>query len=202
MHNNEHDCTGECADQGDCGCETTDDCCCEYEIQVNRPAPKFELEGVKKEEVKKYHLNDYKGKWVVLYFYPLDFTFVCPTEITAFSKRLKDFKKLNTEVLGCSTDSIHSHKAWLKDLGDLGYPLLSDMTHEVSSKYGVLLADEGVAQRGLFIIDPEGELRYQVVHDIDVGRNVDEVLRVLEALQSGGLCQVDWKPGEKTINGK
>ncbi|MFA6525219.1 MAG: peroxiredoxin [Patescibacteria group bacterium] len=216
MKEKEGDCTGDCIENGDCNCEdsddccteneileyNSDDCCCEGEIQVNKPAPGFALEGIEKGEVKEYSLGDYKGKWLILYFYPLDFTFVCPTEVTEFSKRLKEFEKLNTAILGCSTDSVHSHKAWLKELGDLGYPLLSDMTHEVSRKYRVLLADEGIAQRGLFIIDPEGELRYQVVHDIDVGRNVDEVLRVLEALQNGGLCQVGWKPGDKTLKEK
>lgn len=221
MHHkeNECDCTGDCVENGecncgnnedccgescgsDCGCDEVSDCCCDNEIQVNRPAPWFSLEGIENGEVAEHCLADYRGKWLVLYFYPLDFTFVCPTEVTEFAKRLKEFDKLNTKILGCSTDSVHSHKAWLKELGELGYPLLSDMTHEVSRRYRVLIEEKGIAQRGLFIIDPEGELRYQVVHDIDVGRNVDEVLRILEALQNGGLCQVGWKPGDKTISEK
>lgn len=147
-------------------------------------------------------LADYRGKWLVLFFYPLDFTFVCPTEITAFSDRVDEFRELEAEILGVSTDSVHSHKAWINTpreqngLGALHYPLAADMTKEVARDYGVLIEDEGIALRGLFIIDPDGIIRYQVVHDLNVGRNVDEVLRVLEAVQSGGLCAANWKPGQ------
>jgi alkyl hydroperoxide reductase subunit AhpC len=168
-------------------------------VQVSRPAPNFTLDGVGGNEFKEYSLSDYRDKWVVLFFYPLDFTFICPTEITEFSKRHKDFEELNAQVLGVSTDSVHSHKAWLKELGNLNYPLLSDITHQVSRDYGVLLEEKGIALRGTFVIDTEGVLRYALYHDLGVGRSVKEVLRVLGALQTGELCPVEWKEGEKTL---
>jgi peroxiredoxin (alkyl hydroperoxide reductase subunit C) len=153
-------------------------------------------------------LSDYKGKWLVLFFYPLDFTFVCPTEITALSQAAEEFKNLDTEILGVSTDSKHSHRAWINTpindngLGQLNFPLAADLTKSVSRDYGVLIEEEGIALRGLFIIDPEGELKYQVVNHNDVGRSVEETLRVLQALQSGGLCPMNWKPGQKTLVAK
>ncbi|GAB6933644.1 peroxiredoxin [Calditerricola satsumensis] len=173
---------------------------------VGKPAPDFEMEAVMPNgEFGKVKLSDYKGKWLVLFFYPLDFTFVCPTEITALSDRYEDFKDLDCEIIGVSTDSKYSHKAWINTprdangLGKLKYPLASDQLHTVSRDYGVYLEDQGVALRGLFIIDPEGIVRYQVVHDLNVGRDVDEVLRVLQALQTGGLCPANWKPGQETL---
>jgi alkyl hydroperoxide reductase subunit AhpC len=170
------------------------------QAQVGRPAPDFEMEGVTGSgEFKNYRLKDYKGKWVVLFFYPLDFTFICPTEITGFSTRQDEFEKLSAVVFGCSTDSVHSHKAWLKDLGELRYPLLADMNHSVSRDFGVLIPDKGISLRGTFMIDPDGILRYALYHDLGVGRSVSEVLRVLTALQTGELCPVEWKPGDKTL---
>ena len=166
---------------------------------VGTKAPEFKLEGVSDETFERYALSDYKGKWVVLFFYPRDFTFICPTEITGFSKQDEAFKKLNAQVLGVSTDSKHSHKAWLKELGPLKYPLLADTTQKTSSAYGVLLEEEGEAIRGTFIIDPEGMVRYALYHDNNVGRSVKETLRVLEALQTGEKCPVEWTPGEKTL---
>ena len=167
---------------------------------VQRPAPDFDLEGVETgKDFKRYRLSDYKGKWLVAFFYPLDFTFVCPTEIHGFGEKRKEFDALNAAIIGISTDSVHSHKAWLKDLGDLGYPLLSDMTHAMSRDYGVLIEDKGIALRGTFIVDPDGVLRYAVYHDLGVGRSVDEVLRVLTALQTGELCPVGWTKGGKTL---
>ena len=170
-------------------------------IQVSRPAPDFNLEGVDKTgKFNHYKLSAQKGKhWIVMFFYPLDFTFICPTEITAFSKHFADFQKLDSIVYGISTDSVHSHKAWLKDLGALNYPLLSDMSHVVSREYGVLLEEKGIALRGTFIIDPDGILRYALYHDNNVGRSVNEVLRVLQALQTGELCPVEWAKGKKTL---
>jgi peroxiredoxin (alkyl hydroperoxide reductase subunit C) len=176
-------------------------------LQVGQPAPSFDMPSTKdlttlKERVR---LEDYRGKWLVLLFYPLDFTFVCPTEVTGFSDRLEEFHALNAEVLAVSTDSVYSHKAWLETprekngVAGTKYPLASDITKEVSRKYGVLIENEGVALRGLFIIDPEGILQYQVVHSLNIGRNVDEALRVLQALQAGGRCPVNWKPGQPTI---
>lgn len=145
-------------------------------------------------------LEDYKGKWLVMFFYPLDFTFVCPTEITGYSKRYEEFKALGADVLGVSVDSEHSHKAWINgDLGQLAFPLASDMTKQVSQDYGVLIEEAGIALRGLFIIDPEGDVKYSTVHDLNVGRSVDETLRVLKALQTGGLCPIDWTEGEDLL---
>lgn len=171
-------------------------------MQVGRPAPKFSLEALVGDTFQNISLEDYKGKWLVLFFYPLDFTFVCPTEIIEFSQRVEEFKKLNADLLGCSIDSVYSHKAWTKDLGQLNYPLLSDITRDVSRDYGILIEDKGIALRGLYIIDPQGVLRYEVVHDLQIGRSVDETLRVLQALQSGKLCKASWKPGDKHLTEK
>ena len=168
-------------------------------IRVGQNAPEFTLQGVVGDKFKDVCLDEFKGKWVVLFFYPLDFTFICPTEITEFAKRDSEFKQLNAQVLGASTDSVYSHKAWLKELGNLNYPLLSDITKEASRKYGVLLEEKGIALRGTFIIDPEGKLRYQLVHDLGIGRSIEEILRVLRALQTGELCPVEWKPGKNTL---
>ena len=176
--------------------------------KVGKPAPDFNMPSTKNidtlgENVK---LSDYKGKWLILLFYPLDFTFVCPTELTAFSDRYQDFVDIGADIIGISTDSVFSHRAWLNTPRDKGgveglkYPLAADSTKKVSSDYGVLIEDRGVALRGLFVIDPEGILRYKVVHDLNVGRSTEETLRVIQALQTGGLCQAEWKPGQKTLN--
>lgn len=168
-------------------------------VKVGKAAPNFELEAFVNNDFKKISLSDYKGKWVVFFFWPLDFTFVCPTEVIGFSDAIEDFKKENAVILGCSVDSKHAHKAWSKEIGTINYPMLSDITKKVSQDYGVLIEEDGVALRGLFIIDPEGVLKYQVIHDLNVGRSVDEVLRVLKALKTGGLCPVNWKSGDKTL---
>lgn len=175
---------------------------------VQQKAPDFEGDAVVGGDFKKIKLADYKGKWVVFFFYPLDFTFVCPTEITAFSDRADDFKKLNAEIVACSVDSKFSHLAWTKQsrkeggLGEIKYPLLSDLNKTIAKDYGVLLGG-GIALRGLFIINPEGQIAYEVVHDLPVGRNVDETLRVLEALQmvgkTGEVCPANWTKGGKTL---
>ncbi|MDQ3088677.1 MAG: peroxiredoxin [Acidobacteriota bacterium] len=150
-------------------------------------------------------LSDYKGKWLILMFYPLDFTFVCPTELTAFSDRIEDFEGIGAEVIGISTDSVHSHRAWINTpreengVADLQYSLASDITGDVAKNYGVLIEGEGIALRGLFIIDPQGILKYQVVHDLNIGRSVDETLRVIQGLQTGGLCAAEWKPGQENL---
>ncbi len=169
-------------------------------VQVGKPAPAFTLEGLHGNDFMTVSLDEYKGKWVVLFFYPLDFTFVCPTEIRAFSDDYAEFAKRGADVIGCSVDSKYSHQAWSKGtLGRINFPLLSDMNHSVSRTYNVLNEDTGFAQRGTFIIDPDGILRWQVVHDTGVGRNIEEVLRVLDALQAGGLCAANWKRGEALI---
>ncbi|CAE6442329.1 unnamed protein product [Rhizoctonia solani] len=177
---------------------------------VGRPAPDFKMETAtgNGQDFSTAALSDYKGKWLVLFFYPLDFTFVCPTEITALSQAAEEFTKLNTEILGVSVDSKHSHRAWINTpvndngLGQLSFPLAADITKNVARDYGVLIEEEGIALRGLFIIDPEGEIKYQVVNHNDVGRSVEETLRVLQALQSGGLCPINWKPGDKHLVAK
>lgn len=169
--------------------------------KVGEPAPTFTLDAFVGTDFKKINLADYRGRWVVLFFYPLDFTFVCPTEIKGFNESLKEFEKLNAVVLGASVDSKWSHKAWIErgDLGDLKYPLLSDFKKETARDYGILNENEGVALRGLFIIDDKGILQYESVNNLSVGRNVAEVLRVLEALQTGELCPINWKRGQKTL---
>ncbi len=168
-------------------------------IQVGKPAPEFTVDTVFKGQDSRVSLVDMKGKWVVLFFYPLDFTFVCPTEIVEMSEKMPEFEKLNATVLGGSTDSVYSHKAWMKDLGELNYPLFSDMNREMSRNYGILIEEKGHSLRGTFIIDPEGLLRYHLVHDLTVGRSADETLRVLQSLQTGELCPANWKPGKKTL---
>ncbi|MGQ0504289.1 MAG: peroxiredoxin [Myxococcaceae bacterium] len=170
-------------------------------LMVGHKAPEFSLEAVVGNgDFKKVSLADYRGKWVVLFFYPLDFTFVCPTEIQEFSKREAEFKKLNAIVLGCSVDSAHSHKAWINGtLGQLTYPLLSDLNREVARKYGALIEDAGHTTRATFMIDPDGVMQYALYHNTNVGRSVGETLRVLDALQTGERCPVEWKKGEKTL---
>lgn len=170
-------------------------------LQVTNSAPEFTMDAVMPDgEFKEIKLSDYRGKWVVLFFYPLDFTFVCPTEITAFSKLHKQFKDLGAEVIGVSVDSKFSHDAWIKSsLGKIAFPLASDLTKKVSSGYNVLLEGAGIALRGTFIIDPDGILQWQIVHGIGVGRSTDEVVRALKAIQTGDLCQADWNEGDKTL---
>lgn len=169
--------------------------------RVGEPAPGFTLDAVVGGEFRKISLADYRGKWVVLFFYPLDFTFVCPTEIKGFNGALEDFKKLNSVVLGASVDSVWSHKAWIEQgsLGNVQFPLLSDFKKETARSYGILAEREGVALRGLFIIDDKGVLQYESVNNLSVGRSVEETLRVLSALQTGELCPLNWKPGQKTL---
>ncbi len=175
--------------------------------KVGQPAPDFNMPSTKdieslKENVK---LSDYKGKWLILLFYPLDFTFVCPTELISFSDRLEEFQGVGAEVIGVSTDSVHSHRAWLKTPADqngisgVKYPIASDVGGRLATAYNILVDEANIALRGLFIINPEGVLQYSVVHDLNIGRSVDETLRVLQGLQTGGLCSADWKPGQENL---
>ncbi|KAJ4705374.1 2-cys peroxiredoxin [Melia azedarach] len=178
---------------------------------VGNKAPDFEAEAVFDQEFIKVKLSEYIGKkYVILFFYPLDFTFVCPTEITAFSDRYAEFVKLNTEVLGVSVDSVFSHLAWVQTdrksggLGDLKYPLISDVTKSISKSYGVLIPDQGIALRGLFIIDKEGVIQHSTINNLAIGRSVDETMRTLQALQyvqenPDEVCPAGWKPGEKSM---
>ncbi|CDS05373.1 Putative Peroxiredoxin [Lichtheimia ramosa] len=177
--------------------------------QVQKPAPEFTLPAVVDGEFKDVSLSDYKGKYVVLFWYPMDFTFVCPTEILAFSDRVKEFEALNTAVLAASCDSEFSHLAWINTprkqggLGEMNIPILADKTKKVARDYGVLLEDAGVTLRGLFIISPEGVVRQITINDLPVGRSVDEVLRLVEAFkftdEHGEVCPAGWQKGSATI---
>lgn len=172
---------------------------------VGKSAPSFD--GVLayqkgKEGFVRVSSADYRGKWLVLFFYPRDFTFICPTEIEGFGKLEGEFAKLNCAIVAASTDSEHSHKAWFTTddrLQGVAYPILADTTHHLAEAYGVYNGDEGLAERGLFIMDPDGVLKYALVSSGSVGRSVDETLRVLKALQTGELCPVNWIPGGKTL---
>lgn len=149
---------------------------------------------------KEVSLKDFQGKWVCLFFYPLDFTFVCPTELRAFAQHEAEFKEAGCQVVSCSTDSQHSHKAWFeRDLKEVKYPILADTNHRVSRDYGVLIEDQGIALRGTFLIDPKGTLQWMSVNALGTGRSVDEVLRTLQALKTGELCPADWKKGQQTL---
>jgi peroxiredoxin (alkyl hydroperoxide reductase subunit C) len=175
--------------------------------KVGKPAPDFNLPSTKNMDTlaENVKLADYRGKWLILMFYPLDFTFVCPTELTAFSDRLDELNGVGAEVIGISTDSVHSHRAWVKTPRDqngiegLRYPLASDVGGRLAAKYNILVEEANIALRGLYIINPDGVLQYAVVHDLNIGRSVDETLRVLQGLQTGGLCSADWKPGQENL---
>ena len=171
-------------------------------LQVGQKVQDFSAQALMADgSFKEVKLADYKGKWLIVFFYPLDFTFVCPTEIQGFDKNLDHFKKLGAEILACSTDSVYSHKAWTeKELGKVHFPILGDTNHQVSRTFNVLLEDKGIALRGTFIIDPNGVLKSAVVNDLPVGRSVEETVRTLQALQTGKLTGCGWKPGEKTLN--
>ena len=182
---------------------------CEHEFEiakVGERAPVFEgVTAYKKSmggagtEFMSVSLSDYRDKWLIFFFYPRDFTFVCPTEIKEFSRLEKEFERGNAAVLGCSTDSKWSHKNWFeRDLSEVEYPILADTTQEVSEAYNVL-DREGGALRATFIIDPEGVIRWMNISGNSVGRSVKEVLRSLHALQTGELCPVEWEQGKKTL---
>lgn len=185
--------------------EMRDDC-----LRVGQMAPDFSATAVVDQNFKIVKLSNYRGRYVVLFFYPLNFTFVCPTEIAAFSDRYGEFKTLNTEILGISVDSEFAHLAWIQTerklggVGDLNYPLVSDIKKEISTAYNVLDPDSGVALRGLFIIDRDGVLQHATINNLAFGRKVDETLRVLQAIQHvqanpDEVCPVDWHPGDKTM---
>lgn len=178
-------------------------------VLVGKQAPDFKATAVVNGDFKQVSLADYRGKYVVLFFYPLDFTFVCPTELHAFQEKAEAFKKLNTEVLGCSVDSANSHLAWLNTKREDGgiegckYPIIADLNKTIARDYDVLIPDAGIALRGTFLIDKTGKVRHQTVNDLPLGRNIDEYLRLVEALQfheeHGEVCPANWKKGEKTM---
>ncbi len=180
-------------------------------IQVSRPVPTFEAKAVMPDNTIKedFKLEDYRGKYVVLFFWPYDFTFVCPTEILEFNKKLSRFEEKNVQVIGCSTDSHHSHLAWknqevkLGGIGNIQYPMVADFDKSISFEYGVLLEESGQALRGSFLIDKEGVLQHAVINNLPLGRNIDEMLRMIDALQfseeHGEVCPAGWTPGDDTM---
>jgi lipoyl-dependent peroxiredoxin subunit C len=175
-------------------------------LTVGEKFPNFKLNAVvsleKGKEFKEVTESTNRGKWQVIFFWPMDFTFICPTEIAEFGKRNKDFVDRDAQVLGASTDTHFVHLAWRNenpDLKSLPYPMLADTKRELSSALGILHKEEGVALRATFIVDPEGVIRWVAVNDLSVGRSVDETLRVLDALQTDELCPCNWKQGEKTL---
>jgi alkyl hydroperoxide reductase subunit AhpC len=175
---------------------------------VTHPAPNFTASAVVNGEIVKVSLSDYSGKYVILLFYPLDFTFVCPTELIAFGDRVQEFRALGAEVLGISVDSEYTHLAWCETprakggLSPMALPLISDLDKNIARSYGVLI-NESVALRGLFLIDPKGHIRHATINDLPIGRSVDEALRVLQACQftdvHGEVCPANWQPGAATM---
>jgi alkyl hydroperoxide reductase subunit AhpC len=151
-------------------------------------------------EVREVSLAALAGRWVVLLFYPRDFTAVCPTEVREFSRRVREFRDLGAEVLGASVDPVERHQEWIsRQLGEVAFPLLADPSKEIARSYGALLEPEGVAARATFIVDPAGVIQYACFHNLSVGRSVSETLRVLEALQTGDRSPAEWRPGERTL---
>ena len=178
-------------------------------LRVGQQAPDFTATAVVDQEFKEISLSQYRGKYVVLFFYPLDFTFVCPTEITAFSDRYADFSSKNCEILGVSVDSKYSHLAWIQTprnqggIGDINYPLVADLNKEIGNAFNIL-DEEGKALRGLYLIDPDGVIVHATINNLPVGRNVDETLRLLQAFQyvqsnPDEVCPANWTPGAATM---
>lgn len=179
-------------------------------VLIGKPAPEFRAKAVVKNNiVNDFSLAQFKGQNVVFFFYPLDFTFVCPTELHAFQEKLHEFEKRNTKVVGCSVDSCFSHQAWLNTpktkggIQGIEYPLVSDINKSIARDYDVLVPNEGIAYRGLFLIDTAGIVRHQVVNDLPLGRSVDEALRILDALifheTHGEVCPANWQHGKQTM---
>ena len=178
-------------------------------LQVGSPAPEFKGQAVIGNEFKDISLSDYRGKKVVLFFYPLDFTFVCPTELLAFDAQMDAFKEKGTELIGCSVDSAFTHLAWLSTPRNQGgiakvrYPILADLNKQIARDYGVLLENDGIALRGLFLIDEEGVLQHMVVNNLPLGRSVAEALRMVDALthfqRHGEVCPANWEEGAPSM---
>lgn len=177
-------------------------------VLVGKPAPDFTAQAVMPDNTfKQVKLSDFKGKYVILFFYPLDFTFVCPSEIIAFDNRLANFKERNVEVLGVSVDSHFSHLAWKNTpiekggIGNVQYPIVADLTKQIARDYDVLTGDGAVAFRGTFLIDKDGKVRHQVINDLPLGRNIEEALRMVDALQfhekNGEVCPAGWNKGKE-----
>ena len=176
-------------------------------VKINAPAPEFTEAAYMNDKYETISLKDYRGKWVVLFFYPADFTFVCPTELGELADHCSDFKKEGAEVISVSTDTKHVHKAWhdvSATIKKIQYPMLADPAHRVCTAYGTLIEDEGLSLRATFLIDPKGILKAYEIHNNDIGRSVEETLRKLQAAKfveehGGEVCPMNWKPGSKTL---
>jgi alkyl hydroperoxide reductase subunit AhpC len=170
---------------------------------IGQKSPEWKASAYVNGEQKQISSKDYAGKWHVIYWYPLDFTFVCPTEIRGFEEELENFKDDGVEVIGASTDSFFSHKAWFADretfAKEITHPVIGDTSHDVSKAFGVLKEDAGVAYRATVVVDDKGVIRSMTVNDLSAGRSPKETLRTVQALQSGGLCGADWKKGDKFV---
>lgn len=176
-------------------------------IEINEQAPEFTAKAFYKNDFPTISLKDYKGKWVVLFFYPADFTFVCPTELEELAEKYEELQKLGVEIISVSTDTEFVHKAWHDHsaaIAKVQFPMLADPTGIITKAYGVYIHNEGLALRGTFIIDPDGVLKAMEVHDNSIGRNADELIRKIQAAQfvhehGGEVCPASWTPGEKTL---
>ncbi len=169
-------------------------------IKVGHPAPFFSAKASIANQIQTVTSTDFQGQWIVLFFYPADFTTICPTEVKAFQASLKDFQSMQAQIIGCSTDSQFVHQAWAQSLGGIDFPLLADVHHSISVDYNVFLEEEAQSLRGTFIIAPDGVLKWMSVSDNNIGRSTLEIKRVLQALQTEQLCPVDWEVGDATLS--
>lgn len=167
-------------------------------LTIGDTAPEFQLPGVYQDRVQDYSLRQMRKRWLVLFFYPADFSFICPTEVKGFSRHAPEFRAAGAEIYGVSIDSIDSHREWIKELGGVDYPLLSDASRTVTRAYHVLHPKDNVALRATFLIDPQGAIQHSVASSMNVGRAVEETLRNLNALCTGRLCPAEWRPGDLT----
>ena len=197
-----------CCDSNECcGGDCCQETCWNCTPKIGKPAPQFQAEVYHQEEIKKISLKDYKGKWVILCFYPADFTFVCPTELEDLANHYDEIKKLNAEVLSVSTDTVFTHKAWhdtSEAIKKIKFPMVADPTGNITRAYGVYIEEEGLALRGTFIIDPEGNVKTMEIHDNGIGRSSKELLRKLQAAQfvakyGDQVCPANWEPGKDTL---
>jgi len=180
---------------------------CECKLEINKEAPKFSAEIFQNNEFKKVNLDDYKGRWVVLFFYPADFTFICPTELGSLADAYPQFQELNTEILSVSTDTTFVHKAWWDNsetIRKIKFPMVADPTGKICRSYQTYIPEEGLSLRGTFVIDPDGILKAFELHDNSIGRSIPELIRKIKAAQfvkenDGEVCPANWQPGEKTL---
>ncbi len=176
-------------------------------LKINNPAPEFSAEALIDNEIKKISLSDYRGKWIILFFYPADFTFVCPTELGELADRYNEFKEQGAEIISVSTDTVFVHKAWHDSsplIKKINYPMLADPTHKICINYGTYIEEEGISLRATFLINPAGIIKAFEFHDNNIGRSSEELIRKLQAAKfvsenKGNVCPMNWKPGEKTI---